>query len=73
MDHTLTQFNTDPIGHIDGPMSARLYIQRLIAIIFAFRDGRLPAIPGVRHSDPCGTGPVPAAAGPFNRLTPKNK
>lgn len=73
MDHALSQFITDPIGRIDGPMRARLYIQLLIPISSAFRDGRLPTIPGGRHSDACGTDPVRAAAGPFNRLTPKNK
>jgi hypothetical protein len=40
MDDFLTTFVTDLIGRTDGPMRFRVFIQPIVAIIFAFRDGR---------------------------------
>jgi hypothetical protein len=46
MEDFLTRFLTDLIGRIDGPMQFRLYLQPLMAIAFAFRDGRKDARAG---------------------------
>lgn len=40
MDDDLTRFFTELIGRIDGPLSFRLYLQPLVALVCAFRDGR---------------------------------
>lgn len=40
MDEVLTRFVEDIVGRVHGPMSARLFIQPLVAVIFAVRDGR---------------------------------
>ena len=39
MEDFLTNFLTDLIGRIDGPMHFRLYLQPLMATAFAIRDG----------------------------------
>jgi hypothetical protein len=39
MEDLLTRFTTELIGRIDGPLHFRLYIQPLMAVIFALRDG----------------------------------
>lgn len=41
-----TNFFTELIGRIDGPMHFRIYLQPLMAIFFAFRDGRKDAREG---------------------------
>ena len=41
-----TNFITELIGRIDGPMYFRIYLQPLMAIIFAIRDGRKDAREG---------------------------
>ena len=46
MDDALTRFITDLIGRIDGPMHVRLYLQPLMAMAFAVRDGRKDARAG---------------------------
>ena len=46
MDGFLTNFITDLIGRIDGPMQFRLYVQPLMALAFAVRDGRKDAREG---------------------------
>ena len=46
MDDTVRTFITDLIGRTDGPMSFRVYIQPLMAIVFAVRDGRRDAREG---------------------------
>lgn len=46
MDQFLTNFIPDLIGRVDGPMYFRVYLQPLIAIAFAFRDGRNDARQG---------------------------
>jgi hypothetical protein len=40
MDDSVGTFITELIGRTDGPMSFRVYIQPVIALLFAFRDGR---------------------------------
>ncbi|MGE5103351.1 MAG: hypothetical protein ACM3NZ_01305 [Betaproteobacteria bacterium] len=40
VDNFLTNLTTDLIGRIDGPMQFRIYIQPLMALAFAIRDGR---------------------------------
>jgi len=40
MDTSASTLITDLIGRTDGPMSFRVYIQPIMAIIFAIRDGR---------------------------------
>jgi hypothetical protein len=39
MDDLFTRFTGELIGRIDGPLHFRLYIQPLMATIFAVRDG----------------------------------
>lgn len=46
MDDALTNFITDLIGRIDGPMQFRLYLQPLMAAALAVRDGRKDAREG---------------------------
>ncbi len=46
MEDFLTRFITDMIGRIDGPMQFRLYLQPLMALAFALRDGRKDARAG---------------------------
>lgn len=46
MDEFGTSFITDLIGRVDGPMHFRVYLQPLMATIFAFRDGRKDAREG---------------------------
>ena len=46
MDNFLTNLTTDLIGRIDGPMQFRIYIQPLMAVAFAIRDGRKDAREG---------------------------
>ena len=46
MSDFLTSFAADLIGRIDGPMQFRVYIQPLMAIAFAIRDGRKDAHEG---------------------------
>ena len=46
MDNFLTSFIADLIGHMDGPMHFRLYLQPLMATAFAIRDGRKDAREG---------------------------
>lgn len=46
MGDTSTNFITELIGRIDGPMYFRIYLQPLMAIIFAIRDGRKDAREG---------------------------
>jgi hypothetical protein len=36
----ITQFLPDLLGRIDGPMKFRLVLQPIMAMVFAFRDGR---------------------------------
>lgn len=40
MDDHLARFFTDLIGRVDGPLSFRLVLQPLVAMVCAFRDGR---------------------------------
>lgn len=40
MGDFLTNDITELIGRIDGPMSLRVYLQPIMAMAFAFRDGR---------------------------------
>ena len=46
MDSIWSNFITELIGRIDGPMHFRIYLQPLMAIIFAIRDGRKDAREG---------------------------
>jgi hypothetical protein len=46
MDMSWSNFVTELIGRIDGPMHFRVYLQPLVAIFFAFRDGRNDARAG---------------------------
>ncbi len=46
MDDELSRFVTNLIGRISGPLSARLILQPVMAIILAIRDGRQDAIEG---------------------------
>lgn len=46
MDDALTRFMTDLVGRVDGPMSFRLILQPVVAILFAIRDGRKDAHEG---------------------------
>ena len=46
MDMSWSNFVTELIGRIDGPMHFRVYLQPLVAIFFAFRDGRNDAREG---------------------------
>ena len=46
MDDLGSRFVTELIGRIDGPMHFRLYLQPLMALTFAFRDGRADARAG---------------------------
>lgn len=46
MDMSWSIFVTELIGRIDGPMHFRVYLQPLVAIFFAFRDGRKDAREG---------------------------
>ena len=43
---SLSQFWTDFIARFDGPMHFRLYMQPLMAILFALRDGKRDAREG---------------------------
>jgi len=40
MDDSVSTFITDLIGRTDGAMSFRVYLQPIMAIVFAVRDGR---------------------------------
>ena len=46
MDDIVSTFITELIGRTDGPMNFRVYIQPIIALLFAFRDGRKDAHEG---------------------------
>jgi hypothetical protein len=46
MDDVLSRMWIDLMGRIDGPMSFRLVLQPVMAIVFAFRDGRADARAG---------------------------
>jgi len=46
MENFLSNFLTDFIGRFDGPMHFRLYMQPLVAISFAIRDGSRDAREG---------------------------
>ena len=46
MNDFLTSFAADLIGRIDGPMQFRIYIQPMMAVAFAIRDGRKDANDG---------------------------
>ena len=46
MDDTLSRIWTDLVGRVSGPMSFRLVLQPVMAIAFAFRDGRADARAG---------------------------
>jgi hypothetical protein len=46
MENFLSTFVTDFIGRFDGPLHFRLFVQPLMAIIFAVRDGRRDASEG---------------------------
>jgi hypothetical protein len=46
MDELLHRFLPEMIGRVDGPMSLRLLLQPLMAIVFACRDGRRDARAG---------------------------
>jgi hypothetical protein len=46
MDEILHRFIPEMIGRIDGPMSLRLVLQPVMALLFAFRDGRQDAAQG---------------------------
>ena len=46
MDEILTRFMENIVGRVHGPMNFRLLLQPLMAIIFAFRDGRKDAREG---------------------------
>jgi len=46
MDEILTRFFENIVGRVHGPMNFRMLLQPLMAIIFAFRDGRKDAREG---------------------------
>ena len=46
MDEGLTRFMENMVSRVTGPMKFRLVLQPLMAIIFAFRDGRRDAREG---------------------------
>jgi hypothetical protein len=46
VDDFLTRFMENIVGRVHGPMNLRLLLQPLMAIIFAFRDGRRDAREG---------------------------
>jgi hypothetical protein len=46
MNEILHRFIPEMIGRIDGPMSLRLILQPVMALLFAFRDGRRDAAVG---------------------------
>jgi hypothetical protein len=46
IDEFLTRFAADIVGRVHGPMSFRLILQPLMAVTFAFRDGRKDAREG---------------------------
>jgi hypothetical protein len=46
MDEFLTRFMGDIVGRVHGPLSFRFILQPLMAVIFAFRDGRKDAREG---------------------------
>ena len=46
MDEILTRFFENIVGRVHGPMKFRMVLQPLMAIIFAFRDGRRDAREG---------------------------
>jgi hypothetical protein len=46
MENFLGTFFTDFIGRFDGPLHFRLYMQPLVAILFAIRDGSRDAREG---------------------------
>lgn len=46
MEEALTRIMENLVGRVHGPMSFRLFLQPLIAAIFAFRDGRRDAREG---------------------------
>lgn len=46
MGSVLSTFVTDFIGRFDGPLHFRLFVQPLMAILFAVRDGRRDAREG---------------------------
>ncbi len=46
MGNFLSTFLTDFIARFDGPLHFRLFVQPLMAILFAVRDGRLDAREG---------------------------
>jgi hypothetical protein len=46
MENFLSNFLTDFIGRFEGPLHFRLYMQPLVAILFAIRDGSRDAREG---------------------------
>jgi hypothetical protein len=46
MEENLTRFMENLVGRVSGPMKFRMLMQPLMAIIFAFRDGRRDAREG---------------------------
>jgi hypothetical protein len=46
MEELASRFFGDLVGRIDGPMSFRLLLQPVMAIVFAMRDGRRDAREG---------------------------
>jgi TRAP-type C4-dicarboxylate transport system permease large subunit len=46
MEDQLTRFVEDLVGRIGGPMSFRLVIQPMMAVVFAILDGRQDALEG---------------------------
>jgi hypothetical protein len=46
MDDVLMRFMTDLVGRVDGPMSFRMILQPMVAILLAVRDGRKDAQEG---------------------------
>jgi hypothetical protein len=46
MDEILTRFMENLVGRVSGPMKFRMLLQPLMAISFAFRDGRKDAREG---------------------------
>jgi hypothetical protein len=46
MDDLMARYFGELIGRVDGPMSFRFLLQPIIALVFAFRDGRRDAREG---------------------------
>lgn len=46
MQIILANLATELIARLDGPLHFRFYIQPLMAVVFAFRDGRIDAAKG---------------------------